>query len=168
MFAFSACTLKEGMRSPLTMPSDFITSLPITDDVESVRPGNDKKWTVPKASNPQLLLQLVPAGDKALPLGKLVVKGDIPGVTVYIKPSEEEDFQPVSTGQEEEPEVRSLVNILLITAHYEPALQSWLDCTLLERWQIQIKMSPMLFRCMKLMKMVSLRLLCQARYLPLP
>lgn len=108
MVLFAGCTLREGMSTPMTIPSDFISSVPATEDVESVRPGDDKQWTVPKASKPELLIQLVPAGEEGVPLGRLVVKGDMPGLTVFVKPSEDKEFQPLETAEDEEPKVRSM------------------------------------------------------------
>ena len=108
MVLLAGCTLREGMSSPMTIPSDFISSVPATEDVDSVRPGDNKQWTVPKASKPELFIQLVPAGEEGVPLGRLVVKSDMPGATVFVKPSEDKEFQPLETAEDEEPKVRSV------------------------------------------------------------
>lgn len=108
MVLFAGCTLREGMSTPMVIPSNFISSVPATEDVESVRPGDNKQWTVPKASKPELLIQLVAAGEEGVPLGRLVVKGDMPGATVFVKPSEDKEFQPLETAEDGEPKVRSM------------------------------------------------------------
>lgn len=94
------------MSKPKTIPSAFISSVPATDDVDSVRPGIDKKWTVAKDSKPEIIIALVPAGEEGVLLGRLVTKGDMPGVTVFVKNSENDDFKPVSTSKDGQPKVR--------------------------------------------------------------
>ena len=98
--------MKEGMSTPRTIPSGFISSVPATDDVDSVRPGDEKTWTVAKASKPEIIIALVPAGEDGVPLGRLAAKGDMPGVTVFVKSSENDDFKPVSTSKDGQPKVR--------------------------------------------------------------
>jgi len=122
MILFAGCTLREGMSSAMTIPSDFISSVPATEDVESVRPGDDKQWTVPKASKPELLIRLVPVGEEGTPLGRLVIQGDMAGVLIFVKTSEDKEFQPLETAEDEEPKVR------LIHGH-----KSWQKTTTLER-----------------------------------
>ena len=87
--------MKEGMNTPRTIPSSWISAQPASDDVDAVRPGDNKKWTVPKDSKPELTVQLVPTGEEGVPLGSVQAEGDMSGVIVYVKPSEGEDFKPV-------------------------------------------------------------------------
>jgi hypothetical protein len=87
--------MKEGMNTPRTIPSSWISAQPASDDVDAVRPGDNKKWTVPKDSKPELTVQLVPTGDEGVPLGRVQAEGNMAGVIVYVKPSEGEDFKPV-------------------------------------------------------------------------
>ena len=94
------------MSKPRTIPSGFISSVPASDDVDSVRPGDDKTWTVAKASKPEIVVALVSTGEEGVLLGRVVVKGEnMPGVTVFVKTSESDDFKPVSTDKNDEPKV---------------------------------------------------------------
>jgi len=98
--------MKEGMKTARTIPSSFISSQPASDDVDAVRPGDNKKWTVAKDSKPELTIQLVPAAEEGLPLGRVQVKGDMSAVIVYVKSSEGEEFKPVA-GDDDQPKVSS-------------------------------------------------------------
>ena len=96
------------MSSARTIPAGRITSEPASDDVESVRPGDNKQWTVEKDTNPEIMVDLVPAGEEGILLGRVVLQGkDVANIKLYIKTSENGDFEPVSTGQDEEAQVRS-------------------------------------------------------------
>ncbi|ELU06930.1 hypothetical protein CAPTEDRAFT_211438, partial [Capitella teleta] len=93
------------MRTPKTIPAGFISSVPQSDDIESVRPDDGKIWTTTKASKPEIIIALVSAGEEGVLLGRLLVKGDMPGVTVFVKTSENDDFKPVSTKEDQQPKV---------------------------------------------------------------
>ena len=98
--------MKEGMSKPRTIPRGFISSVPASDDVDSVRPGDDKTWTVAKVSKPEIVIALAPVGEEGVLVGRVVVKGeDMPGVTVFVKTSEKDDFKAVSTDKNGEPKV---------------------------------------------------------------
>lgn len=110
VFIFSGCTMKEGMRTPKTIPSARISSEPESDDVDSVRPGDELTWTMPKSSKPEITIELVSAGEEGVLLGRVLVKGDMTGVTVFVKASENDEFKPVSTSEDKTPQVRSHAN----------------------------------------------------------
>jgi hypothetical protein len=123
------------MRTPKTIPAGFISSVPQSDDIESVRPDDGKIWTTTKASKPEIIIALVSAGEEGVLLGRLLVKGDMPGVTVFVKTSENDDFKPVSTKEDQQPKVRGAGQNLAYVQLYictwlGPLLSlaySWLD-----------------------------------------
>lgn len=93
------------MRSPRNILAGWIISTPATDNVDSVRPGDKKTFTIGKEPQPEVTIQLVTAGDEAIPMGEIDLEGDVTEFRVEVKETEDGDFVPVTNADDDEPKV---------------------------------------------------------------
>jgi len=94
------------MRTPRTIPNGWIRAEPKSDTVDSIRPGDNEKWTVPNESKPQIFIQLVADDEEPIPVGKVDINGNVEKFTVYYKAkNDDEEFMPFTLKKNDEPKV---------------------------------------------------------------
>jgi len=94
------------MESATIIPPNALTSTPLSDSVQNVRPGQPGEYTEDADKNPTINVRLVPDEEEAVPIGIVKLNGNVPSFTVlYQNPDGE--MTPVTKPGSDEP----LVNI---------------------------------------------------------
>jgi hypothetical protein len=109
---FTACPVKEGMSSPQDIPEKNLAASPENAEVQNVRPGKNGKYVEKADKQPTITVTLVAdEKDAPVPIGVIKVTGNTPGFQVLYKPSDDEEFKPVTKQGSEEPKVRIAVDL---------------------------------------------------------
>lgn len=87
------------------IPTKWLSADPTSPTISNVRPGTDGKWVVAKDTAPEIIVQLVKTGEEAIPVGKIQINGNVPKFTVYYKTTDGADFVPVTTNDDDKPQV---------------------------------------------------------------
>ena len=98
------------MSSPTDIPEKNLAASPVNDAIQNVRPGRAGKYVEEAANQPTITVTLVAdEKDAPVPIGVLKLTGNTPGFQVLYKPSDDEEFRPVTKQGSEEPQVRIAV-----------------------------------------------------------
>lgn len=97
------------MSSETIVPDSFITTVPEFEDVNALRSSNQDTFTVPSDQIPDILVRLVAEGDEPVPVGEVVVDGEVSEIELFYQDSDATDspFVPVRLDGETEPQVCS-------------------------------------------------------------
>lgn len=85
------------MSQPSLLPDDWISAEPENESILMTRPNSIGSWKAPASSNPAAFIKLVDNDEEPLPVGKVVIIGNMQEATIYIQTKDEDDlpFEPV-------------------------------------------------------------------------
>lgn len=93
------------MESDTNIPEGYLSSNPLTENLDNLRPNKKGSWTVPSQNNPEVVAQLVEKRQEAIPLAKLVLNTNAPQVTVYYQTGADDPYQAVTDKKTGTPKV---------------------------------------------------------------
>lgn len=117
-FVRTACTLVEGMQSPAIIPSEWITSEPVSLTLDNLRPNNDKTWSAPNDVQYKIIVMLA---EEPVSVAGINIDGNVVVFTVSYKERSDQPFHAITDDDSATPKVlfHQFYNHLLSWKHMD-------------------------------------------------